>query len=230
MTSRWCPAPIDPVPDPWPQRDLALHTPRLTLRPDDDAGLLELVTLAHTGVHPADRMPFQHPWTDGDPAYLGRGMLQYFWSERARLTPESWALHFLVRVDGRVAGIQTVRGERFGVLREVGTGSYLGREFQGRGLGTEMRAAVLSFAFDVLGAVTARSSYLGDDGASARVSYRLGYRDDGTAVVAPRGEPVTEHRVLLRPADFVRPGWRLRVDGHTPELAGLLAAAPPPGS
>ncbi len=227
MTPRWSPAPIDPIPDPWPQRDLVLHTPRLTLRPDDDAGLRELVTLAHRGVHPADRMPFQVAWTDADPAYLGRGMLQYFWSERAALSPERWSLHFLVRVDGRVVGVQTMTAERFGVLREVDTGSYLGRDYQGRGLGTEMRAAVLTYAFDVLGATAARSAYLGDDGASARVSRRLGYRDDGTALVAPRSEPLVVHRLLLRPADFVRPGWDLGVEGHTPELAGLLAAAPP---
>lgn len=230
MTSRWSPAPIDPVPDPWPQRDLELRTPRLTLRPDDDTGLYDLVALAHRGIHPADRMPFRYAWTDADPAYLGRGMLQHFWSERAALSPERWSLHLLVRVDGRVAGVQSVTAQRFGVLREVDTGSYLGWEFQGRGLGTEMRAAVLAFAFDVLGAATARSAYLGDDGASARVSRRLGYRDDGTAVIAPRGEPVVEHRLLLRPAELVRPNWAVAVAGYTPELAGLLAAAPPPAS
>ena len=227
MTSRWCPAPIDPVPDPWPQRNLELRTPRLTLRPDDDAGLHELVTLAHAGIHPADRMPFRFAWTDADAAYLGRGMLQHFWSERARLSPERWSLHFLVRVDGRVAGVQSMTAERFGVLREVDTGSYLGREYQGLGFGTEMRAAVLTFAFDVLGAATARSAHLGDEGASAGVSRRLGYRADGTAVVAARGEPVVEHRLLLRAADFARPQWTVQVTGHTPELAGLLAAAPP---
>lgn len=229
MTTRWAPAPIDPVPDPWPQRDLELWTPRLSLRPDDDDGLHELVTLAHHGIHPADRMPFQAAWTDADPAYLGRGVLQHFWSERAALSPERWSLHFLVRVDGRVAGVQSVTAERFGVLREVETGSYLGREFQGRGLGTEMRAAVLAFAFDVLGATTARSGYLGDDGASARISRRLGYREDGTALVAPRGEPVVEHRMVLRPPDFVRPDRAVQVSGYTPDLAGLLAAAAPPG-
>lgn len=224
----WCPAPIDPVPDPWPQRNLALRTPRLSLRPDDDAGLSELVALVHRGVHPAGAMPFQRPWTDADPRYLGRGMLQHFWRCRASVSPESWSLHFLVRCDGRVAGVQSMTADGFGVLREVGTGSYLGREFQGRGLGTEMRSAVLAFAFDVLGAATARSSYLGDDGASAGVSRHLGYSDDGTALVAPRGEPVTEHRVLLRPEDFVRPDWELEVTGYTPDLAGLLAADPPP--
>ncbi len=39
-------------PDPWPLRHLLLRTPRLELRPDDDAGLLELVDLAHGGCLP----------------------------------------------------------------------------------------------------------------------------------------------------------------------------------
>jgi len=172
-------------------------------------------------------MPFQVPWTDADPRYLGRGMLQHFWSQRAAVSPESWSLHFLVRVDGRVAGVQSVTAERFGVRREVDTGSYLGRSYQGRGLGTEMRVAVLAFAFDVLGAATARSAFLGDDGASARVSRRLGYRGDGTAVIAPRGEPVTVHRLLLHRADLVRQEWAVDVSGYTPDLAGLLGADPP---
>ena len=52
-------------PDPWPLRHLVLRTPRLELRPDDDAGLLELVDLAHEGITilpgpvppPVDRRP-----------------------------------------------------------------------------------------------------------------------------------------------------------------------------
>ena len=39
-------------PEPWPLRHLVLRTPRLELRPDDDAGLLELVEEAYRGVHP----------------------------------------------------------------------------------------------------------------------------------------------------------------------------------
>ena len=36
-------------PDPWPLRHLVLRTPRLELRPEDDAGLLELVDLPTAG-------------------------------------------------------------------------------------------------------------------------------------------------------------------------------------
>lgn len=221
------PAPIDPVPDPWPVHGLVLRTPRLELRPDDDASLRELVALAHRGIHPASEMPFQEPWTAADPRYLGRGMLQHFWSQRAALCPESWGLHFVVRAGGRVAGIQSLTAHRFAVLREVDTGSYLGREFQGRGYGTEMRAGVLAFAFDLLGATTARSGYLEGNAASARVSQRLGYRPDGTRLLPTGGERVVERRLVLEREDFVRPARPPEVRGYTPELAGLLGAAPP---
>ncbi|MCF7551816.1 MULTISPECIES: GNAT family N-acetyltransferase [Pseudonocardia] len=208
----------------WPQSALVLRTPRLELRPDDDAGLAELVDVAYRGVHPPDRMPFLQPWTDADPRYLGRGALQYFWGERARFAPSSWALHFLVRVDGAVVGVQTLRADEFGVCREVASGSWLGLAAQGRGIGTEMRAAVLRYAFDLLGARHARSEAFSDNAASLRVSEKLGYVPDGFEIHSPRGEPARNLRLRLTPATFRRPDWPLEVEGHTAELAGLLGA------
>ncbi|MGH3584978.1 MAG: GNAT family N-acetyltransferase, partial [Pseudonocardia sp.] len=140
-------------PEPWPLRHLVLRTPRLELRPDDDEGLRELVDEAYRGVHPPDEMPFAVPWTDTDPRDLGREALQFFWRRRAELRPDGWTVHFLVRVDGRVVGMQELSATDFRILREVGTGSWIGLCHQGRGIGTEMRAAVLAFAFDHLGAV-----------------------------------------------------------------------------
>jgi RimJ/RimL family protein N-acetyltransferase len=200
-------------PEPWPLRQLVLRTPRLELRPDDDAGLHELVEEAHRGVHPPEEMPFATPWTDADPAYLGRGILQYHWSERARFAPEKWAVHFLVRFDGRVIGTQGVAATDFGITREIDTGSWIGRRHQGHGYGTEMRAGVLQFAFDHLGAVRARSGAFADNAASHRVSERLGYRRDGTVTFARRGAAAEEVRLLLVAEDFVRPDWTVSVEG-----------------
>jgi RimJ/RimL family protein N-acetyltransferase len=206
----------------WPQAALVLRTPRLELRPDDDEGLAELVEVAYRGVHPPDRMPFMQPWTDADPRYLGRGALQHFWGERARFAPSAWALHFLVRVSGEVVGVQTLRAEEFGVRREVGSGSWIGLAAQGRGIGTEMRAAILLYAFDVLGATHARSEAFSDNAASLRVSSKLGYEPDGFEILSPRGVPVHNQRLRVTPSTFRRPSWDLQVEGHTPELAGLL--------
>jgi RimJ/RimL family protein N-acetyltransferase len=209
-------------PDQWPLRHLGLRTPRLELRPDDDEGLHELVEVAYRGVHDPGAMPFLTPWTDADPAYLGRGMLQYFWGQRAAFAPEKWALHFLVRHEGRVLGMQGVTGDDFGVLRTVDTGSWLGLAHHGRGFGTEMRAAVLQFAFDHLGARAATSGAFTDNAASLAVSAKLGYRRNGEFSRVRRGEPATEVLLRLLPAEFVRPEWTVRVEGLDPLCRGLL--------
>jgi RimJ/RimL family protein N-acetyltransferase len=197
------------LPDPWPLRRLTLRTPRLELRPDDDDGLLELVEEAHRGVHPPDEMPFRIPWTDD----VGPRTLQHFWSQRAQLGPERWTINFLVRVDGCVIGTQGLGSADFGILREVVTGSWIGRRHQGRGIGTEMRAAALAFAFDHLGATSARSSVLRENAASARVSERLGYRPDGTKPTVRRGQRTEDVRLLVTPERFARPPWTLQVEG-----------------
>lgn len=209
--------------DHWPLRGLALRTPRLELRPDDDEGLDQLVEEAYLGVHPPDEMPFVMPWTDADPRHLGRGILQHFWSERATLAPDRWSVHFLARLDGRAIGVQSLHGKDFGVTRQVGSGSWIGLRHQGCGLGTEMRAAVLMFAFDHLGAVRARSSAFVGNAASLGVARKLGYRPDGTETVVRRGAATGDVRLVLDPDMFVRPNWTLAVDGVEGCL-GLLGA------
>jgi len=199
--------------DPWPLRHLVLRTPRLELRPDDDAGLFELAEEAGLGIHSPELMPFVEPWTDGTPEEVAANTLRWHWRQRAELGPQRWRLSFLVRTDDRVVGTQGVEAGAFSVTREVETGSWLGRRHQGRGIGTEMRAAVLMFAFDHLGATRARSGAFADNAASLRVSEKLGYRQDGTASYARRGERTEEVRLLLERDAFCRPDWGLEVEG-----------------
>jgi RimJ/RimL family protein N-acetyltransferase len=201
------------APEPWPLRHLVLRTPRLELRPDDDAGLLELVEEAHHGVHPPEEMPFSVPWTDADPHDLGRGALQFYWGQRAQLATASWTINFLVRFEGRVVGMQGLIAREFRVVPEVETGSWVGLRHQGRGIGTEMRAAVLAFAFDHLGALRARSGAFTDNAASRRVSAKLGYRPDGSLWTARREQRAEQVRLLLVPDEFARPDWTLQVEG-----------------
>ena len=129
--------------DPWPLRHLVLRTPRLELRPDDDAGLLELAEEARLGVHPPELMPFVTPWSDAPPEERALSTLQWHWQRRAEMTPARWNVDFLVRFDARVVGTQELAAADFAVTREVSTGSWLGLRHQGRRIGTEMRAAVL---------------------------------------------------------------------------------------
>ena len=206
----------------WPLRHLVLRTPRLELRPDDDAGLDELAAVAYGGVHPPEEMPFGEAWTDADPRYLGRGILQYYWGERAALAPQRWSVHFLVRLDGRVIGTQKLAAGDFAITREVHTGSWIGLRHQGQGIGTEMRAAVVLFAFDHLGAQLARSAANAENPRSLGVSRRLGYRRDGTETVVRRGRRTEDVRLVVTPPTLVRPPWTLEVAGYTEECRALL--------
>jgi RimJ/RimL family protein N-acetyltransferase len=217
------PDPADPVRH-WPLAGLVLRTPRLELRPDDDAGLAALADRALDGVHPADEMPFLEPWTDGagSPGFA-RGVMQYAWRCRADLGPARWSVNFLVRDAGRVLGMQTLAATDFGVLREVRTGSWLTRVAQGRGRGTEMRHAVIALALDHLGACVARSTAFTDNVASRRVSERLGYTPDGVEQHVRRGRAAVLVRSRLTPEDWRRPAWTTDVAGLDPcrELLGL---------
>jgi RimJ/RimL family protein N-acetyltransferase len=217
---------MEPVPDPWPLRHLTLRTPRLELRPDDDAGMLELVEQTYAGIHDPEWMPFSVPWTEAPREELGRNSLQFYWAQRAALKPDKWSINFLVRLDGKVIGTQGMQASDFAVRREVDTGSWLGRAFQGRGFGTEMRAAVLQLAFDHLGADTARSGAWSDNAPSHGVSRKLGYRQDGTETLVRRGGRDVMQRLLLSKEWFAehRPQWMITVDGLTDECRRMLGA------
>jgi RimJ/RimL family protein N-acetyltransferase len=181
----------------WPLFDLRLRTPRLELRLPDDDELAGLCALARAGIHDPDEMPFAVPWTDAASPAFERGFVQYHWRSRADWKPDGWTLELMAVHAGRPIGVQALSARDFAVLRTVSTESWLGRAFQGRGLGREMRVAVLALAFDGLGAEVARSEALSDSGASARVSRALGYEDDGFGRVAPRGVAVETRRFRL---------------------------------
>jgi RimJ/RimL family protein N-acetyltransferase len=181
---------------------LRLRTPALELRWPSLGDLDALADLAATGVHDPDVQPFTVPWTDAPPDERARSTMQYHWSLWASWTPSDWTLELAVIRDGEVAGTQGIKGRDFAVLREVNTGSWLGRRFQGQGIGTQMRAAVLNLAFAGLGAQHAVSGAFEDNAASLGVSRRLGYRDDGIERQVVRGHPAVLRRLRLTRADW----------------------------
>ncbi|MFF2024375.1 GNAT family N-acetyltransferase [Streptomyces sp. NPDC058171] len=181
----------------WPPYGLRLTTERLELGLPDLAALSELARVAADGVHDPDVMPFTVPWSDAGPAARGRAVFQHVLGTVAAWAPHAWTLSLAVRHEGRIVGRQDLSGDDFAVTRQVSTGSWLGREHQGRGLGTEMRAAALHLAFAGLGAHWAVSSAMIDNPRSLAVSRKLGYRDDGTEIAAVRGESRTVRRVRL---------------------------------
>ncbi len=198
----------------WPIVGLRLATPRLTLTPLQDEDLVEIFDVVLAGIHDPEQMPFALAWTDAPREELIPSSLRFYWSTRASSTPEAWTVPFVVRTRGAVVGVQDLSGRAFAVTRTVFTGSWLGRAFHGRGIGTEMRSAVLQFAFDHLKAVRAESGAFVDNPASLRVSDKLGYTDNGTRVAQRRpGERVVERRLVLEPSAMVRPGWDVQVRG-----------------
>ena len=189
-----------PEEHPWPIFDVRVWTERLELRLPTELELLELLDLAMSGIHGPDEMPFGFAWTDQPSPLFERSFMQFHWSTRANWSPGKWSLDFGVWAEGRLVGTQGIGAENFAVLRTVSTGSWLAREFQGQGIGKEMRSAVLGFAFDHLEAIWATSGSFRDNPASAAVSRALGYDEDGMDVLAPRGEA----KELIR--------WRMHIE------------------
>jgi len=191
--------------DAWPLFGLRLRSERLILRLPTEDELIDLMALAHAGIHPPDEMPFGVAWSTLPSPAFERGFMQHHWSMRGTWSPEHWFLNLAVDLEGVLIGSQSIGGEGFAVQRTVATGSWLGREFQGRGYGKEMRAAVLGFAFDGLRARVAETSAFLDNAASNAVSRSLGYEENGYGSLAPEGVARVTQRFRM-----TAEGWRAR--------------------
>ena len=187
---------------PHPLTRLRVRTPRLELRLGTDSELRALGRVALAGIHDDDEMPFEFPWTDD---LTEQTVLDYHRARLAAFTPEDWSLNLLAFHRGRPIGIQSVGAEQFSETRRVETGSWLGRGWQGQGLGTEMRAAVLHLAFGGLAAEVAVSGAIAGNPKSLGVSRKLGYEVVGAHPVSPRGVPVEHTDLELRAEHFRSP-------------------------
>jgi RimJ/RimL family protein N-acetyltransferase len=131
--------------------------------------------------------------------------MQHHWGPRGSWSPDRWSLNLMVEWHGDAIGSQTIDAADFAVERTVNTGSWLGRAFQGRGFGKEMRSAVLGFGFDGLGARLARTEAFLDNAASNGVSRSLGYEPSGLGSLAPEGVERPTQRFRMTDE-----GWRSR--------------------
>ena len=198
-----------------PLRSIRVRTPRLELRLASEDELVELFRVAERGIHPPEVMPFYVPWTDD----LGLdAFLEFHRDCQDAWRPEKWSLTLITFLDGKPIGSQGIDGEDFATRREVSTGSWLGGPYQGKGLGTEMRVAVLELAFEGLGAEAASSGSFVHNVKSQRVSERIGYRLTGTRTMESRGEPVEHYDYRLE-----RGEWRCPLPI---EITGLEPALP----
>lgn len=205
----------------YPPLNVQVHTPRLSLLGATDELLERLVPAVRKGVATAPPWPFDDPISlykdspDREWAWL-RGV----WAGRARVTDSFWRLYFVVVAGGEPAGMQDLVGRDFSAFGTVTTFSWLSPEARGRGLGREMRQAVLHLAFEGLGARQANSDAFVDNHASNRISQAVGYEPNGFDWATRRGEAAELNRWRL-----TREQWSRRRRDDI-ELAGVAACLP----
>ena len=186
----------------WPLFDLRVHTPRLELRYIDDEMAAELAVLATKGIHERDFMPFVIPWSLEPSPALERNTMQFYWRSRAETSATDWNINLATVVDGQVAGTTALIAKDFPILRQFETGSWLGRSFQGKGIGKEMRIATLHLGFIGLSGEMATTSAWDDNGPSLGVTRSLGYEDAGTRRGVRQGLPASTRQFQMSRADF----------------------------
>jgi RimJ/RimL family protein N-acetyltransferase len=203
----------------WPLFDLVVRTPRLEVRLPTEDEFTALIEVIDQGIHAPDFLPFHNAWTEEEPTLRARSSAQWWWGQRAQWSPDKWTFTGAVFVDGQPVGVQDLMAEHFGTVRSVETGSWLGRQSQGRGLGREMREAILHLAFAGLGAEEALSGGFEDNAASLATSRSVGYVENGEALGA-RGDGAAR-TIRMR---LSRPEWerRRRTDIEVIGLEGCL--------
>jgi RimJ/RimL family protein N-acetyltransferase len=205
----------------WPMFDLRLTTPDLELRHLTEADLGAVVAILPDD---AEQDPASYRFEGLDAAgNLAAVVHQDYWRARGRWRADSWELAFGAFRGGELVGYQGLEGDDFATLRTVDSSSFLAVAARGRGLGKQMRAAVLALAFGSLGALVAVSSSWTDNAAALGVSHALGYVDNGV-VPHRRGDAAGEmaHLRLSREA-WLASGWpaQVRVSGVEPCLVYL---------
>jgi RimJ/RimL family protein N-acetyltransferase len=188
----------------YPLLDVRVTTPTLELRGATDDLLDELAGAVRDGKTHADPPPYDDPMSfyEADPDVRVAKWLRGIWRGRGRVEPDAWRLYFVVVVDGHAVGMQDLIGVRFSTFGTVTSFSWLANDQRGRGLGREMRAAILHLAFDGLGAKEAGSDAFVDNHGSNAISRALGYEPNGSDWDTRQGEPA-----LLNQWRLTRANW-----------------------
>ncbi|MCD1286428.1 MULTISPECIES: GNAT family protein [unclassified Brevibacterium] len=186
---------------------IRVKTPRLELVGAGDDMLEQLIPLVREGKAFAEPAPYDDPMSfyESDPETRVNSWLQGVWRARGRFTPSEFRLGFAVLVDGRAVGMQDLIAEKFDTCATVLSFSWLSTDVRGRGLGTEMRSAMLHLAFAGLDAREAASDAFTANIGSNRVSESLGYEPNGVEWDTRRGDPA-----LLQRWRLTRQAWQRR--------------------
>lgn len=183
----------------YPLLDLRVSTPFLELRAATDELLDQLAPVVHAGKMNADPSPYDDPisFHEDDPDLRVAKWLRSMWRARGNVDADRWRLNFVVVVNGEPVGMQDVIGVSFATFGTVTSFSWLSADHRGRGLGKEMRQAILHLAFEGLGAKEASSDAFVDNLGSNAISRALGYEPDGFDWATRRGEPARLNRWRL---------------------------------
>ncbi|MGH9119055.1 MAG: GNAT family N-acetyltransferase [Acidimicrobiales bacterium] len=204
----------------WPLFGLELTTPRVLLRAATESDIVTLAAQLPPDLEVDPSRP-HHPALPTD-QQRAAGELQQYWRNLGTWTATSWEVPFVVAVDGRLVGTQTLEGEDFPRRRVVETASWLLRDVRGRGIGRDMRAAVLHLAFEGLGAQAAVTSAWADNARSLGVSRSLGYIDNGYDIHVHGDHADRMVRLIM-----TRPRWLDQGAGRPEvEILGLEACLP----
>jgi RimJ/RimL family protein N-acetyltransferase len=167
--------------DIWPLLGVSITVSDVELSAIDDRTALDLGRLAAAGIH-GDSLPFSRPWTRGSEVEVARNVFRRQSDIRASFRPEAWSLEFAARLDHTLIGLQGLEAQDFATARSAESSSWLGRNWQGRGIGTLLRVAVLTFAFEGLGAQEVTTRAWADNIPSNAVTRKLGYKPNGESV------------------------------------------------
>ncbi|MEO7587619.1 MAG: GNAT family protein [Arachnia sp.] len=194
-----------------------MREPRIELVGATDSLLDQLQDVVRAGKADAEPAPYDDPMSlyEDDPDARVRQWLLGVWRGRGSVTSSFWRLYFVVMLDGQPVGMQDLVGDGFSTFGSVATFSWLSSDVRRRGLGTEMRHAILALAFDGLGAAEATTDAFLDNDGSNGVSRALGYHHNGTDWATRRGEPAQLQRWRL-----AREDWR-RHRRHDIQLHGV---------
>lgn len=205
--------------DIWPLLGFRISVSDVELAAVDDRTALDLGRLAASGIH-GNALPFTTPWSRGSDLEVARNVYRHHSGLRTALSPESWSLEFAARLDHTLIGVQALAAEGFPATRTAESNSWLGLQWQGRGIGTLLRIAVLTFAFEGLGATQVTTRAFADNVASSAVSRKIGYAVEGESLEDREGVPTVLRRYRLdrstwdsRPAEL-RP--HVQMDGLGP--------------
>jgi RimJ/RimL family protein N-acetyltransferase len=200
----------------WPLQGIRLRTADLDLQVMTEADLPTLWELLPDDVQ---MNPHATTYAGLDERANRRAVLaQGYWRALGLWSPDDWALPFVVRSEGTVVGAQWLEGPDWRADRTVDSSSWLVPRARGRGLGQQMRAAVLALAFGPLRAEAAISSAVIGNAPSLGVSRALGYRETHRSVLEHSGETL-QHVRLGREAWAASGGARgVVIDGVAPAL------------